>query len=138
MATKKKGSSAKAWEIGGAITAAAIAAVAGAYMLADKKTKAKAKKWVVAARKEVVKNAKTATKLGAKEYGQIVDQAVKRYGSIGKMSAADIVAGAKELKGEWKKIEGEAKKMAKTYAPKKGAIKKTPAHKAKPKKKSRA
>jgi uncharacterized membrane protein len=52
MATKKKmGNSAKAWGIGGAVTAAAIAAAAGAYLLSDKKTKAKAKAWVVNARK---------------------------------------------------------------------------------------
>ena len=138
MATKKKGSSAKAWEIGGAITAAAIAAAAGAYMLADKKTKAKAKKWVVAARKEVIKNAKTAKKLGEKEYGRIVDQTMKRYGPLENLSAADIIAGAKELKSEWKKIEMEAKKMAKPYTSKKVVAKKRPVHKAKPKKKSRA
>jgi hypothetical protein len=138
MATKKKRGNARAWEIGGALTAAAIAAAAGAYLLADKKTKAKTKKWVVAARKEVVKNAKTAKKLGEKEYGRIVDQTIKRYGSIENLSAADIIAGAKELKSEWKKIEAEAKKMAKTYTPKKNAVKKKPAaHKAKSKKKSR-
>jgi hypothetical protein len=114
MATKKKmGNSAKAWGIGGAVTAAAIAAAAGAYLLSDKKTKAKAKAWVVNARKEVVKNAKIATKLGEKEYGRIVEQAVKHAGSMEKLTAAEVISAAKELKSEWKMIQAEAKKMAK-------------------------
>ncbi len=138
MAKKKKSNNAKAWEIGGAVTAAAIAAAAGAYLLSDKKTKAKAKKWVVAARKEVAKNAKVAKKLGAKEYAKMVDQAVKRYGSMEKMTAADMIAAAKDLKAEWTKINAEAKKMVKTYVPKKVAAKKKPAKRAKSAKKARA
>lgn len=134
MATKKKaakkGNSALGWEIGGAITAATIAAAAGAYLLSDKKTKTKAKKWVVATRKEVVKNAKVAKKLGEKEYGKMVDQAIKRYGSLEKITAADAIKAGKELKAEWKKIQAEAKKMAKNAAPKKAAAKKKPAKKA--------
>jgi hypothetical protein len=137
MAVKKKGSSAKAWGIGGAITAAAVAAAAGAYLLSDKKTKANAKKWIIAARKEVVKNAKVAKKLGEKEYGRIVDQAVKHYGSIEKMTAADVIAAGKELKGEWQRIQAEAKKAAKAYAPKKAPAKKKSIRKAKPAKKAR-
>lgn len=133
MATKKKkGGSAKAWEIGGAVTAAAIAAAAGAYLLSDKKTKAKAKKWVMDARKEVVKHAKAAKKLSEKEYVIMVDQAIKRYGSVNKMTAADVIAAGKELKGQWTKIHAEAMKMSK---------KKKPVHKAKAKpakKKARA
>ncbi len=114
MATKKKitkrGSSTKAWEIGGAVTAAAIAAAAGAYLLSDKKTKAKTKKWVHDAKKKIVEHAKTAKKLGEKEYGRIVEQAIKHYGSMEKLSAADLIKAGKELKGEWKKIQAEAKK----------------------------
>ena len=59
-----------------------IAAAAGAYLLSDKKTKAKAKNGSLKARKEVVKKAKMAKKLGEKEYGRIVEQAIKRYGSL--------------------------------------------------------
>lgn len=131
MATKKKKGGAKAWEIGGAVTAAVIAAAAGAYLLSDKKTKAKAKKWVVAARKEVVKKTKRARKLGEKEYSRIVDQAVKRYGSLEKMTAADMIAAGKELKGEWKRIHDEAKKIARAHAPKKVVKSGKPIRKAK-------
>jgi hypothetical protein len=138
MATKKKSNNMKAWGIGGAVTAAAIAAAAGAYLLSDKKTKAKAKKWVVSARKEVAKNVKIAKKLGAKEYAKLVDQAIRRYGSMEKMTAADMIAAGKELKADWTKINADAKKMAKAYAPKKVVAKKKPVQKAKPVKKARA
>ncbi len=136
MATKKKSGSAKAWELGGAVTAAALAAAAGAYLLSDKKTKARAKKWVVSARKEVAKNAKIAKKLGAKEYARIVDQAIKHYGPLEKMAAAEMLAAGKDLKGEWKRIHAEAKKMASKYTPKKAA-KKKPVRRARPTKKAR-
>ncbi len=144
MATKKKGGKKKgiggkaAWEIGAGITAATIAAAAGAYLLSDKKTKAKAKKWGIAARKEVVKNAKIAKKLGEKEYGRLVEQAMKHYGSIENMSAADIMAAAKELKGEWGQIQAHAKRMANIHRPAKRAAKKGVARKKGSPKKSRA
>jgi hypothetical protein len=132
MAAKKKmNNTAKGWEIGGALTAAAIAAAAGAYLLSDKKTKAKAKAWVMKARTEIVKNAKTAKKLGEKEYGHIVEQAVKHYGSMEKLTPADVMAAGKELKNEWKKIQAEAAKMVKKAPIKKVAAKKKPAAKKK-------
>jgi hypothetical protein len=144
MATKrkvaKKGGSAKAWGIGGAITAATLAAAAGAYLLSDKKTKAKAKKWAMEARKEVVKNATVAKKLGEKEYARIVDEVMRHRGTLENLTAADIIKEGRGLKSQWKKIQAEAKKMAKSYAPKKAASKKKPAHhkaKAKPAKKKR-
>jgi hypothetical protein len=120
----KKGNSAKAWEIGGAITAATLAAAAGAYLLSDKKTKAKAKKWAMEARKEIVKNAKVAKKLGEKEYARMVDEAMKHHASLENLTAADIIREGKALKAQWKKIQAEAKKMAKTHAPKKATTKK--------------
>ena len=117
MATKKKavkrGGSAKAWGIGGAITAATLAAAAGMYLLSDKKTKTKAKKWVAEARKEVVKNAKAARKLGEKEYAHIVDEVMKHHAALENLTAADVIREGKALKAEWKKIQAEAKKMAK-------------------------
>jgi hypothetical protein len=60
----------------------------------------------------------------------MVDQAIKRYGSLEKITAADAIKAGKELKAEWKKIQAEAKKMAKNAAPKKAAAKKKPAKKA--------
>ena len=132
-----KNSNARAWEIGGAITAATLAAAAGAYLLSDKKTKAKAKKWAMEARKEVVKNVKVAKKLGEKEYGRMVDEAMKHHVALENMTAGDVIREAKALKAQWTKIQAEAKKMAKSYAPKKAAAKKKPVHKAKAVKKAR-
>jgi hypothetical protein len=126
---KKSNDTARAWEIGGAITAATLAAAAGAYLLSDKKTKARAKKWVTDTRKEVVKHAKTAKKLSEKEYGRMVEEALKHRGSLEHLSAADLIAAGKQLKSEWKNIQAEAKKMAKSYAPKKAAAKKRTAKK---------
>ncbi|HUC31192.1 MAG TPA: hypothetical protein VMR99_00680 [Candidatus Paceibacterota bacterium] len=135
-ATKRANHAARAWEIGGAITAATIAAAAGAYLLSDKKTKTKAKKWAMEARKEVVKKAKVAKKLGEKEYHRLVEEAVKHHGSLEHLTAGDMMKAAKELKAEWKKIQAEAKKMAKSHGPKKAMSKKKPAHKAKAKKRA--
>jgi hypothetical protein len=132
----KKANNTRGWEIGGAITAATLAAAAGAYLLSDKKTKAKAKKWAIEVRKEVVKNAKIAKQLGEKEYGRMVDEAIKRHAAFENLTAADVIKEGKALKAEWKKIQAEAKKMAKSYAPKKAAAKK-PVRKEKPAKKAR-
>jgi hypothetical protein len=132
MATKKKSNNAKAWEIGGAVTAAALAAAAGAYLLSDKKTKAKAKAWVSKAKAEVAKHAKAAKQLSKAEYGRLVEKAVKQYGSMEKMTAGDVMMAAKELKAEWDHIQAHAKKVAK--AVKKPVAKK----KATTKKKARA
>jgi hypothetical protein len=141
MATKKKAAkksnNAKAWGIGGALTAATLAAAAGAYLLSDKKTKSQAKKWVAEARKEVVKNAKVAKKLGEKEKARVVDEAMKHHAALENLTAGDVIKAGKELKAEWKKIQAEAKKMAKVSALKKAAAKKKPVHKAKPAKKKR-
>jgi hypothetical protein len=139
MAAKKKAAektsnAAKAWGIGGAITAATLAAAASAYLLSDKKTTAKAKKWMTDARKEVAKNVKAAKKVSAKDYTRIVDQTMQRYGSLKDMTTGDIIAAGRDLKGEWNKIQAHAKKMTKKPALKK----KSPVRKRKPAKKARA
>lgn len=116
---KKTGTSAKAWEIGGAITAATLAAAASAYLLSDKKTKTKAKKWMTDARREVAKNVKAARKVSAKDYARIVDRTMQRYGSVRNMTAGDMMAAGKELKGEWNRIQAHAKTMSKKPVAKK-------------------
>jgi hypothetical protein len=131
MAIKKKvDNTARNVGIGGAITAAALAAAAGAYLLADKKTKTKAKAWVSKAKIEVAKHAKTAKKLGEKEYKALVDQAVKKYGSLENITAGDVMKAAMDLKGDWKRIQEHAHtfaKSAKTAPAKKTAVHKKPA-----------
>lgn len=120
MAIKKKvDNTARNIGIGGAITAAALAAAAGAYLLSDKKTQTKAKAWVSKAKNEVAKHAKTAKKLGQKEYNVFVDQAVKKYGSLENITAGDVIKAGKDLKAQWNQIQEHAQRMAKKVAPKK-------------------
>ena len=125
---KKSGGSVRAWEIGGAITAATLAAAAGAYMLSDKKTKAKAKKWVTDTRKKAVHGAATVKKLGKKEYALAVKELEKRYGPLKKLTASDMIKVGKDLKGGWDKVQARAKTLKKAYAPKK-ITKKKPSEK---------
>jgi hypothetical protein len=89
------------------------------------------------ARKEVVKNVKIARKLGEKEYGRMVDEAMKHHAALENLTAGDVIREGKMLKAQWKQIQVEAKKMAKTYAPKKVVAKKKPVRRAKAAKKAR-
>lgn len=122
MATKKKAVKKKGgghgWEIGGAITAATLAAAAGAYMLSDKKTKTKAKKWIADTRKKAVHGAATVKKLGKKEYAIAVKELEKRYGPLKQLTAADMIKAGKDLKGGWDKLQARAKTLKKAYTPK--------------------
>ena len=59
----------------------------------------------------------------------MVDEAMKHHAALENLTAGDIIKEGKALKAQWKKIQAEAKKMAKSYAPKKVA-KKKPAKKA--------
>jgi plastocyanin domain-containing protein len=100
----------------GALTAAALAGAA-AYWFSGKHGKAhkaQAKAWAKKARVEVEKQMKNAKKLGAAEYARIVDEAVKRYGSLENVSAADLMAAAQDMKSDWDMIQMHAKKMAHT------------------------
>ncbi len=126
MKKSQKAKVVKGMEIGGAITAAVLAASAGAYLLSDKKRQAKMKAWAKKARIEVAKKAKMAKKLGKQEYAAIVDQVMKHYGSLEDVSARDLVAAGKELKAQWEAIQKQAKTMMK---PMKMAVKKAPARK---------
>ncbi len=132
MNKTKKAKIIKGAEIGGAITAAVLAASAGAYLLSDKKRQAKMKAWAKKARVEVAKKAKVAKKLGKQEYAAIVDQVMKNYGSLEDISARDLVAAGKDLKAQWDAIQKQAKTMM--GPAKKSAAKKAVHHKVSAKK----
>lgn len=102
----------KGAEIGGAITAAILAASAGAYLLADKRNKEKVKSWARKARVEVARKAKAAKRLGEAQYKTIVDRAVKRYGSLDNVNARELVAVARDLKARWDAIQKDARRIA--------------------------
>lgn len=126
----KKGSNVKrGLEIGGAVTAAVLAAAAGAYFLSDKKTQKKAKAWVSSAKKDIAAKAKVAKKLGKEEYNMIVDQVIKHYGPLEKLTAKDVITAAKQLKAEWTNIQKHAKTLVKPVAKKIAKAKKAPVKK---------
>lgn len=110
----KKAKMVKGAEIGGVITAALLAASAGAYLLSDKKNQAKMKSWAKKARVEVAKRTKAAKHLGETQYNAIVDEVIKRYGPLEDVSARDLIAAGKELKAQWGAIQRSAQKLAKT------------------------
>lgn len=112
----KKKSSSNGMKAGaGILTAALVAAAAGAYLMSGKegeKRRAKAKAWAVKAQKEVAKQLKSAKKLGEGEYKKIVDAAVKRYGAMADVDMSEVMKVAQDMKGHWKQIQSDAKKMA--------------------------
>ncbi len=116
MKASQKAKIIKGAEIGGAITAALLAASAGAYLLSEKKDRTRVKEWAKKARKEVALKAKKAERLGKAGYGAIVDQVLSRYGSLEDVSARDLAAAGRELKSHWSAIEKHAMKLARAKA----------------------
>jgi hypothetical protein len=128
MATKNKHLGA---EIGAGAVAAAALALAGGYVLWERmgKTKqAKVKAWVANARKESVKKLAMARSMSETEYNRIVEQAVKHYGAIAKINKPELAKVATDMKAEWKRIQAQAKLLAKEMQKEK-ATKKAPARK---------
>jgi len=110
-----KQSTRRATEVGAGVVTAAMLAAAAAYWISEKTTKeqrAKAKRWVLAARKEVARHATKARAFGEKEYKRIVDAAVRKHGSLEDVSLRDITKAASDLKAEWKRIQAHAKQTA--------------------------
>ncbi len=129
MNKAKKARIVKGAEIGGAITAALLAASAGAYLLSDKKNQAKMKSWAQKARVEVAKRTKAAKHLGETQYKAIVDEVIKRYGPLEDVSARDLIAAGKELKAQWGAIQKTAQQFAKAKAAPRKAARRRPAAK---------
>jgi hypothetical protein len=131
---KKKINAGKiAAEVGAGAVAAAALAVAGGYVLWErmgKQKQARVKSWVAKARQEAARNVANARKMSQTEYKRIVDAAVKRYGSLSDVNKAELAKTAATMKGEWSRIQSQAKVMAKqmqksgkrmTATPKKGS-----------------
>ena len=113
---KKAGAGRIAAEVGAGAVAAAALAMAGGYMLWErmgKQQQAKVKTWVAQARKEAAKNIANAKKMSQAEYKRIVDESVKRYGSLADVNKAEMVKTAAAMKAEWKRIQAHAKMMGK-------------------------
>lgn len=137
----------------GAGVAAIAAASAAAMYFTGKKGKvrrAKVAKWAESAKKDVVKQLKTAQNVTKKSFEGAVDSVMDQYKKAKKVDPAELMALAGELKGHWdsiakeagsaaKKVVSKVKKEAKTTVnkAKKAVVKKTPAKKASTKKPSK-
>lgn len=131
-----KKESTRAIQVGAGVVTAAALAAAAAYWISEKATpaqKAKAKAWVVKTKADIIRHAKTARRFGEKEYKQVIDQAVKKYGPLESIGAGDIAKAARDLKAEWQRIKAHAEKMSKGTAKKA-----SPKRKAKAKRKTKA
>ena len=113
----KKKTKRLAAEVGAGVVTAAALAVAATYFLGNskmaKKGKARAKAWVAQARREVLRNVRAARRVSQADYMRLADMAAKRYGSMQHANAGEIMAAAREMKAEWKKIRNHAEKIAK-------------------------
>lgn len=102
------------------LTAAAVAA-AGAYFLAGSKNAAKNRKvvksWALKAKAEVLEGLENAKKMSEEEYRELLGTVSQAYMSAQKVSSKDMTDFKGEMLDHWKKIE-------KSFAPKKKAVKK--------------
>ncbi len=122
MAAKKKTemTNNKAIGIGVGITAA-VAAMAGGYLLYGSKNAAKNRKvvksWALKAKAEVLEGIEKAQDMTKEEYEQLIDTVMTTYQGAKAVSKNELSAFKKEMKDHWGGI-------AKTAAPKKKAVKK--------------
>lgn len=120
MATKNKHLGA---ELGAGAVAAAALALAGGYVLWERMGKvkqAKVKTWAAKARKDAVRKLAMARSMSETEYNRIVDQAVKHYGALAKINKPELVKVSADMKAEWKRIQAQAKLLAKEMQKEKG------------------
>lgn len=116
---KKKMSMAAKVGVGAGVATGIAAALAGAYLLYGKgPQQKKTKAWVMKAKKDAAREIKAMTRIGEKEYKTVVEKAMKRYGSLEKVSVAEVMKAVADAKNEWKRIHAEAGKMAKMAAKK--------------------
>ncbi len=97
--------------------AAAAAAGAGYYFYGSKHAAGNRKRaaaWASDLKADVVSNAKKLGKLDERSYKKVVDEAMKAYQNVRTIDKRDLLAAAAELKGNWKAIEREVGRVAKT------------------------
>ena len=122
-------------KVGVGVAALAAAAAAGTYFFGGKrgaKNRARVAKWADSAKKDVVKKLKGMGKVTQKSYSQAVDAVLAQYKKAKKVSPAELLALASELKGQWNNITAEVSSVANKIVPriaKKSATKKAPAQK---------
>ncbi len=129
----KKRTRRMAMEAGAGVLTAAALTAAAAYLLSNKKQRTRAKAWVVKARKEVAKNVKKARRMGEKDYHRVVARATKRYAGLHNVNTAELIKVTCDMKDEWKRLQKDAKVLAKMVGAKgaKKAVRPKRAHRGK-------
>lgn len=113
MATKKTN---KALAVGAGVAAVAATA-AGIYMLTGKRGKKNRKiaaKWIDDIQDDVISELGKVKNITKSSYHKVVDTAAKNYKGLKNVSAPELAAVAKELKGSWDMISSELAKASKT------------------------
>lgn len=103
--------------IGLGLAAAAGAAAAGYYFYAAKGAagnRKKAVRWANDLHADVLRNAKKLKKFDERAYKTVVDEAMKAYENVKSIDKADLRSAAAELKANWKNVEREINRVAKT------------------------
>lgn len=98
------------------LVGAAVAAAAGAYYLYGPKGKqhrTKIKSWTLKAQAEVMDRVEKLKEVDREALNKIVDMVADKYKKAQGTSTAEVVAFAKDIKGQWDHIEKEFKKGAK-------------------------
>jgi len=96
---------------------AAAAAGAGYYFYGSKHAtgnRKKAVRWANDFQADVLRNAKKLKKLDEHAYRTLVDEAMKAYENVRSIDKADLRSAAAELKKNWKNMEREINRVAKT------------------------
>ncbi|OGZ08659.1 MAG: hypothetical protein A2942_02610 [Candidatus Lloydbacteria bacterium RIFCSPLOWO2_01_FULL_50_20] len=107
----------KALGVGLGLAAAASALGAGYYFYGSKHAagnRKKAARWANDFKAEVVKKAKKVKKLDERAFHAVVDEAMKAYGTVRSIDKADLRSLAAELKTNWKNVEREINRVAKS------------------------
>lgn len=123
----------------GAGVAALTAAAAGTYLFAGKKgakNRAKVKRWVDDAKRDVSNEVSKLGKVTKQTYNKAVDTVLKEYQNLKQLDKSEILAAASELKKQWDITQGQLKKAVRPVL-KTIAGKKTSSTKSKPKSKKR-
>jgi len=125
MATKKKtkGEEKNALFIGAAVAGAAAAA-AGYYFYGPKgkQHRQTIKSWTLKAQGEVMDKVERLKEIDRESFNKAVDQVAGKYQKAKGLAASEVASFAKEVKEQWKHVENEFEKGAKTG---KKAVKRT-------------
>lgn len=92
------------------LTAATVAAAAGAYFLYGKdgaKNRKKVKSWALKTKAEVLEGLENAKEISEKEYAALVDKAVAKYNDVKNIDPSELKALGHELKKHWRSIAAQ-------------------------------